>query len=56
MEISSVTASKDTADQVDRVITRSEFGVDCNVPMDAGGLLLGDEVEVVLEIEGNLVL
>jgi polyisoprenoid-binding protein YceI len=36
------------------VINRSEFGVDFNMPMVGGGLLLGDDVEVVLEIEGNL--
>jgi polyisoprenoid-binding protein YceI len=36
------------------VIRRSEFGVDFNMPMDGGGFLLGDDVEVILEIEGNL--
>jgi len=36
------------------VIKRSEFGVDFNMPMDAGGFLLGDDVEVILEVEGNL--
>jgi polyisoprenoid-binding protein YceI len=32
------------------VITRSTFGID----FDRGGLMLSDDVEVVLEIEGNL--
>jgi polyisoprenoid-binding protein YceI len=36
------------------MITRSEFGIDFNMPMGAGGFLLGDDVEVLLEIEGNL--
>jgi polyisoprenoid-binding protein YceI len=36
------------------VIRRSEFGVDFNMPMAGGGFLLGDDVEVILEIEGNL--
>jgi polyisoprenoid-binding protein YceI len=36
------------------VIKRSEFGVDFNMPMAGGGFLLGDDVEVILEIEGNL--
>ena len=36
------------------VIKRSEFGVDFNMPLDGGGFLLGDDVEVILEIEGNL--
>jgi polyisoprenoid-binding protein YceI len=35
-------------------IRRSEFGVDFNKPMDSGGFLLGEDVEVILEIEGNL--
>jgi len=36
------------------VIKRSDFGVDFNMPMDGGGFLLGDDVEVILESEGNL--
>jgi polyisoprenoid-binding protein YceI len=36
------------------VIRRSEFGVDFNMPMDSGGFLLGENVGVILEIEGNL--
>jgi polyisoprenoid-binding protein YceI len=35
------------------VIRRSEYGIDANMPMD-GGFLLSDDVEVILEIEGNL--
>lgn len=36
------------------VISQSEFGIDVNMPMGGGGLLLSDDVEVILEIEGNL--
>jgi polyisoprenoid-binding protein YceI len=36
------------------VISRSEFGIDVNMPMGVGGVLLSDDVEVILEIEGNL--
>jgi len=36
------------------VISRSEFGADLNMPMGTGGLLLSDDVEVILEIEGNV--
>jgi polyisoprenoid-binding protein YceI len=36
------------------VISRSEFGIDVNMPMGGGGVLLSDDVEVILEIEGNL--
>lgn len=34
-------------------IDRREFGVTWNRPMDAGGLLLGDEVEITIEIEAQ---
>lgn len=33
------------------VITRSEFGIDFNVPLDAGGMLIGDKITVELEIQ-----
>jgi polyisoprenoid-binding protein YceI len=36
------------------VIRRSEFGVDFNMPLDTGGFMLGEDVEVILEIEGAL--
>lgn len=32
-------------------INRSEFGVDFNVPMDGGRLLLGDKIDVQLTVE-----
>ncbi len=35
-------------------INRSEFGIDWNQPLNAGGFLLGEEVEIDLEIEGIL--
>jgi polyisoprenoid-binding protein YceI len=35
-------------------ISRSDFGLDFNVPILGGGLALGDRVELVLEIEATL--
>ena len=32
-------------------IRRSDFGIDFNVPLDAGGVLIGDKVGVELEIQ-----
>lgn len=32
-------------------ISRSEFGVDFDVPLDAGGVLIGDKVTIELEIQ-----
>ncbi len=32
-------------------ISRKDFGVDFNVPLDAGGVLIGDKVTVELEIQ-----
>jgi polyisoprenoid-binding protein YceI len=32
-------------------IKRSDFGIDFNVPLDAGGVLIGDKVTVELEIQ-----
>lgn len=44
-----VKAGFSTATKIDR----REFGVTWNRPMDAGGLLLGDEVEITIEIEAQ---
>lgn len=35
----------------DGVISRKDFGVDFNVPLDSGGLLIGDKVAIELEIQ-----
>jgi polyisoprenoid-binding protein YceI len=35
-------------------ISRSEFGVDIQMPMDGGGVVVGDKIVVELEIEGVL--
>lgn len=34
-------------------INRKDFGLSWNKVLDAGGVLIGDEVEVILEVEGN---
>jgi polyisoprenoid-binding protein YceI len=36
------------------VISRKEFGVDIDLPMDGGGVVVGDKVTVELEIEAVL--
>ena len=36
------------------IIDRHDFGVDFNAPMEAGGVMVGDKVEVTLEIEAVL--
>jgi polyisoprenoid-binding protein YceI len=36
------------------VISRSEFGVDIDMPMDGGGVVVGDKINVELEIEAVL--
>ncbi len=36
------------------VISRSEFGVDIDMPMDGGGVVVGDKITVELEIEAVL--
>ena len=36
------------------VISRSEFGVDIQMPMDGGGVVVGDKINVELEIEAVL--
>ena len=35
-------------------ISRKEFGVDFNVPLDGGKLLIGDKIDITLEIEAVL--
>jgi polyisoprenoid-binding protein YceI len=35
-------------------ISRKEFGVDIDMPMDGGGVVVGDKIAVELEIEGVL--
>jgi polyisoprenoid-binding protein YceI len=35
-------------------ISRKEFGVDINMPMDGGGVVVGDKISVELEIEAVL--
>jgi len=35
-------------------LSRSEFGVDISMPMDGGGVVVGDKISLVLEIEAVL--
>jgi len=35
-------------------ISRKDFGIDFEVPMDGGGVVVGDKIKVVLEIEAVL--
>jgi polyisoprenoid-binding protein YceI len=35
-------------------ISRKEFGIDFNMPLDGGGVVIGDKVQVILEIEAIL--
>ena len=35
-------------------INRSDFGVDIAMPLDGGGVVVSDKVQVALEIEGVL--
>lgn len=35
-------------------ISRSEFGVDFQIPMDGGGVVVGDKIKVFLEVEAVL--
>jgi polyisoprenoid-binding protein YceI len=35
-------------------INRKDFGVDISFPMDSGGVMVGDKIEVTLEIEAVL--
>ncbi|MDQ3734594.1 MAG: YceI family protein, partial [Actinomycetota bacterium] len=36
------------------VINRNDFGIDIKMPMDGGGVVVGDKVSVALEIEAVL--
>lgn len=36
------------------VINRNEFGIDIKMPMDGGGVVVGDKVNITLEIEAVL--
>jgi polyisoprenoid-binding protein YceI len=35
-------------------ISRKDFGIDFNMPLDGGGVVIGDKVHVILEIEAIL--
>ncbi len=35
-------------------INRNDFGVDIKMPLEGGGLVVGDKVTITLEIEGVL--
>ena len=35
-------------------ISRKEFGVDIEMPMDGGGVVVGDKIKVILEVEAVL--
>ncbi|HXV28031.1 MAG TPA: YceI family protein [bacterium] len=35
-------------------VNRKDFGIEWNKALDAGGFLLGDEVEIIIEVEGIL--
>jgi polyisoprenoid-binding protein YceI len=35
-------------------INRNDFGVDIAMPLDGGGVVVGDKVQITLEIEGVL--
>ncbi len=35
-------------------ISRKEFGVDIDLPMDGGGVVVGDKITITLEIEAVL--
>ncbi|HEY4604717.1 MAG TPA: YceI family protein, partial [Blastococcus sp.] len=35
-------------------ISRKEFGVDFEIPMDGGGVVVGDKISIELEIEAVL--
>jgi polyisoprenoid-binding protein YceI len=36
-------------------INRKDFGIEWNKTLDSGGLVVGDEVEIEIQVEGNLV-
>jgi polyisoprenoid-binding protein YceI len=35
-------------------ISRKEFGIEFNIPMDGGGVVVGDKIQIALEIEAIL--
>ena len=35
-------------------ISRSDFGVDIKLPMDGGGVVVGEKIQITLEIQGVL--
>jgi polyisoprenoid-binding protein YceI len=35
-------------------ISRKDFGIDFNIPMDGGGVVIGDKIKVFLEVEAVL--
>lgn len=35
-------------------ISRKEFGVDIDIPLDGGGVVIGDKVKIEIEVEGVL--
>jgi len=35
-------------------ISRSDFGIDFNIPLDGGGVVIGDKIQVALEVEAIL--
>jgi len=35
-------------------INRSDFGIEFNMPMDGGGVVVGDKISITLEIEAVL--
>ena len=35
-------------------LTRSEFGMTFNVPLEGGGVIVGDRIDIAIEVEGIL--
>ena len=35
-------------------ISRKDFGIEFNIPMDGGGVVIGDKIQIHLEIEAVL--
>jgi polyisoprenoid-binding protein YceI len=35
-------------------INRSDFGLTFNVPLDGGGVMIGDRIDITIEVEGIL--
>ena len=34
-------------------LIRSDFGIEFNIPMDGGGVVIGDKVTITLDVEAN---